>query len=148
MTPGSGAYLLRSWEFVAGLSQLLGRKKAPAMTGSFTPQEKTSPSAKTQRCEVGAWQPAAVREEPLGQSVFLQRQCGKAGQPEPACNPAPLLPRGLRQGLRRALWGWGGLGNTWRRQEAPGTLCSSEDCLRMSTAQGVRRHIQPRSPDF
>lgn len=70
---------------MAGLSQLLGRKKAPAMTGSFTPQEKTSPSAKTQRCEVGAWQPAAVREEPLGQSVFLRRQCGKASQPARAC---------------------------------------------------------------
>lgn len=32
VTPGSGACLLRSWESVVGLSQLLGRKKSPSMT--------------------------------------------------------------------------------------------------------------------
>lgn len=46
MTPGSGACLLRNWEFVAGLSQLPGGEEAPEMTSSFTPQGKTRPICK------------------------------------------------------------------------------------------------------
>lgn len=60
------------------------------MTGSFTPQGKTSPSAKPRRCEVGAWQTEAVREEPPCRSVFPLRLCGKAGQPW-ACSSPPFL---------------------------------------------------------
>jgi hypothetical protein len=49
------------------------------MTGSFTSQGKTSPSAKTQRCEVGAWQMGQGEE-----SLFLLRPCGKAGTQPPS----------------------------------------------------------------
>lgn len=68
------------------------------MTGPFTPQEKTSPSAKTQRYEVGAWRTEAVRGEGASGLVSQLRQCGKAGQPRPAgIQPAALLPGGLRR---------------------------------------------------
>lgn len=59
-----------------------------------------------------AWQSATGREEP---PVFPLRQCGKAGQP--SLGSSPLPPWGLGQGLRRAVWGWEGLGSTWRSRK-------------------------------
>lgn len=40
--PGVRGLAPESWEFVAILSQLLGRKEAPAMTGSSHPKKKQS----------------------------------------------------------------------------------------------------------
>lgn len=103
------------------------------MTGSFTPQGKTSPSAKPRRCEVGAWQTEAVREEPPCRSVFPLRQCGKAGQPRACSSPPPSVRP--QAGPRESSVG---LGSTWRSRKLR-DHCSSEGWLTMSTVQGVRR---------
>lgn len=77
--------LLRSWEFVAGPSQLLGEE-----VGSFTPQGKTSHLQKPPRCEVGAGKRLRAG------LLFLLGWGGKPGQPGLGSSPLP-----------------GGAGSTW-----------------------------------
>lgn len=109
VTPGSGACLLRSREFVAGLSQMLGMKEAPAMTSFHTPR-KNKPICKNPEVRGGGLANAGC-EGGASWSVFLLRQCGPAGQPGPAWDPAPSLRGASGRASREQ--GWEAPGGRW-----------------------------------
>lgn len=87
------------------------------MTGSFTLQGKTNPSAKTRRCEVGAWQTEAGRAE-RSLRVSLPAETVWEGRPAQPAHQSPSL-RGASSGASGEQCGAG------KGSEAPGGAGSS-----------------------
>lgn len=92
---------------------------------------------------MGAWQTEAVREKP---PVTLPAETVWEGRP--AGRPAiqPPLSMGPPAGPPESSAGLGETRKHLEEQEALGTFCSSEDWLRTSTVQGVRRPSYPLPP--